>query len=87
MAFPQLMTDEGLEPHTVSRLYLFWTDQANAWVDVSSTLETKIAALREHASQIREPEALEERIRSWATEEADRFGVAAVESFRVVDIR
>jgi LmbE family N-acetylglucosaminyl deacetylase len=86
MAFPHLMTDEGLEPHTVARLYLFWSDQANTWVDVSDTLEVKLAALREHASQIREPDKLEERIRSWATEEASRFGVTAVESFRLVDV-
>jgi len=86
MAFPHLMIDEGLDPHPVKRLYLFFTDQANAWVDVSDTLEVKLAALREHASQIREPAGLEERIRTWATEEAGRFGVAAVESFRVVDI-
>jgi LmbE family N-acetylglucosaminyl deacetylase len=86
MAFPQLMIDEGLEPHTVSSLYLFWSDRANIWVDVSETLEVKLAALREHASQIREPEALEERIRSWASEDAVRFAVAAVESFRLVDV-
>lgn len=85
MAFPQLMIDEGLDPHTVPRLYLFFTDHANAWVDVSDTLEVKLAALHEHASQIREPEQFDERIRSWATEEAARFGVAAVEAFRVLD--
>ncbi len=86
MAFPHLMIDEGLDPHTVHRLYLFWSDQENAWVDVSDTLEVKIAALREHASQIRQPDELEGRIREWATEDAGRFGVAAVESFRVVDV-
>ncbi len=86
MAFPHLMIDEGLEPHTVGRLYLFWTDRADTWVDVSDTLEVKLAALREHASQIREPEALEERVRSWASEDAARFEVAAVEAFRLVDV-
>lgn len=86
MAFPHLMLQEGLEPHTVGRLYLFWSDQPNAWVDATDTLEVKLAALREHVSQIREPAELEDRIREWATEEATRFGVAAVESFRVVDI-
>ena len=35
MAFPHLVTDEGLEPHVVSWLYLFWTDKPNAWVDVT----------------------------------------------------
>ena len=86
MAFPQLMLHEGLDAHVVSRLYLFWSDQANAWVDVTDTLEVKIAALREHVSQIREPAELEGRIREWATEEAAQFGAGAVESFRVVDV-
>jgi LmbE family N-acetylglucosaminyl deacetylase len=86
MAFPDLVIHEGLEPHSVSRLYLFWTDKANAWVDVSDTLDIKIAALREHASQLRKPEELEERIRSWATEEGERYGVAAAETFRILDL-
>jgi LmbE family N-acetylglucosaminyl deacetylase len=86
MAFPHLAIHEGLEPHSVSHLYLFWTDRPNAWIDVTGTIDRKIAALREHASQIRHPEELEERIRGWAAEEGARLGVAAAESFRVVDI-
>jgi len=86
MAFPHLVIHEGLEPHNVNRLYLFWTDKASIWVDTSDTLEVKIAALREHASQLRKPEELEERIRSWAADEGTRYGVAAAESFRVVEL-
>jgi len=86
MAFPHLAIDEGLAPHSVKRLYLFWTDRATAWVDVSATIELKLAALREHASQIREPEQLEERIRTWAREEGERAGVSAAETFRVIDL-
>jgi LmbE family N-acetylglucosaminyl deacetylase len=83
MAFPHLARG-GLAPHEVPRLYLFWTERPNAWVDISATLDQKIAALREHVSQIRKPEELEERIRSWAGEEGQRVGVEAAESFRVV---
>jgi LmbE family N-acetylglucosaminyl deacetylase len=86
MAFPHLAIDEGLEPHSVSRLYLFWSDRPNAWVDIGATLERKLAALREHVSQLREPEALEALIRRWAAEEGQRAGVAAAESFRVVNL-
>jgi LmbE family N-acetylglucosaminyl deacetylase len=86
MAFPHLVIAEGLEPHSVSTLYLFWTDKANAWVDVSATIDVKIAALREHASQLRKPDELEERIRSWAAEDGGRLGVSAAESFRVLDL-
>jgi LmbE family N-acetylglucosaminyl deacetylase len=86
MAFPHLAIDEGLGPHSVSRLYLFWSDRPNAWVDVSETLDRKLAALREHVSQLREPEALESLVRGWAAEEGQRLGVAAAESFRVVSL-
>lgn len=86
MAFPHLVIHEGLEPHSVNRLYLFWTDKATAWVDISATLDVKIAALREHASQLRKPEELEERIRAWASEEGATYGVAAAETFRIVEL-
>jgi LmbE family N-acetylglucosaminyl deacetylase len=85
MAFPQL-SREGLTAHTVSRLYLFWSDQPNATVDVSDTLQIKLAALRAHASQLREPEELEERIREWAASTGKEVGVAAAESFRIFDV-
>ena len=51
MAFPWLARD-GLGPHRVRRLYLFWPNEPNARVDVTSTIGRKIAALAAHASQI-----------------------------------
>jgi LmbE family N-acetylglucosaminyl deacetylase len=87
MAFPRLVIDEGLEPHSVNLVYLFFTDRANAWVDVTDTLETKLAALREHASQLRKPEELEGWIRGWAIEDGKKAGVDAAESFRVLELR
>jgi LmbE family N-acetylglucosaminyl deacetylase len=85
MAFPNLAR-EGLAAHTVNRLYLFWSDQPNASVDVSETLDVKLAALRAHASQLREPEELESRIREWAASTGEEVGVPAAESFRIFDI-
>jgi LmbE family N-acetylglucosaminyl deacetylase len=85
MAFPWLARD-GLEPHTVRRLYLFWSNDPSAWVDVTATLDRKIGALRAHASQIRHPEHLEDRIREWAREEGEPIGTAAGEAFRVIVI-
>ena len=86
MAFPSLAIDEGLAPHTVKWLYLFWTDRPNAWVDVSATFDRKIAALRAHVSQIREPDQLEVRIREWAQQAGERIGVEAAETFWVVEV-
>jgi LmbE family N-acetylglucosaminyl deacetylase len=86
MAFPHLVVHEGLEPHEIRWLYLFWSDRPNAWVDVSGTIDVKIAALREHVSQLRRPDELEDRVREWARETGLRIGTEAAEAFRVVDL-
>jgi LmbE family N-acetylglucosaminyl deacetylase len=85
MAFPALAR-VGLAAHVVRRLYLFWSERPDAWVDISATLDRKLAALAEHRSQIREPERLAERIRSWAAEEGAPIGVAAAEALRLIVI-
>jgi LmbE family N-acetylglucosaminyl deacetylase len=83
MAFPWLARS-GLALHKVRRLYLFWSDKSDTWIDVSATLERKIEALRAHASQIHEPEDLAKRIRSWAGEEGAMIGASAAETLRLV---
>src|SRR5687767_4359269 len=85
MAFPHLARS-GLAAHAVRRLYLFWSNHANAWVDITTTIDRKVAALAEHRSQIRDFEGLEKRIRVWAAEEGEPIGVAAGESLRVIVI-
>jgi LmbE family N-acetylglucosaminyl deacetylase len=82
MAFPSLVTTERLAPWEVNQLYLFFTDAPNAWVDITDTIETKIAALREHTSQLRKPDELESMLRDWARENGERIGSAAAERFR-----
>lgn len=85
LSFPWLARD-GLEPHVVRRLYLFWSNHPTTHVDVTATLERKLGALRAHGSQIRHPERLEPRIRDWAREEGEAIGVEAAEAFRVIVI-
>jgi LmbE family N-acetylglucosaminyl deacetylase len=85
MAFPALARG-GLAAHRVRRLYLFWSERKNVWVDVSATLERKIDALRAHASQITDPDGLATRIRKWAGEEGASIGTAAAETMRLVII-
>jgi len=85
MSFPWLARD-GLAPHVVRRLYLFWSNRPSAWVDVTATLQRKLDALRAHPSQIRHPERLEPRIRDWAREEGEAVGVQAAEALRVIVI-
>jgi LmbE family N-acetylglucosaminyl deacetylase len=85
MAFPWLARS-GLAAHKVRRIYLFWSDRTDTWVDISDTLDRKIEALRAHASQIHEPGELAERIGSWAGEEGAAIGVTAAETLRLVVI-
>lgn len=87
MAFPGLVLNEGLEPHSVNWIYLFFAHEPNAWIDVTETIDTKIAALHEHVSQLRKPAELEDMIRNWARESGTEIDRAAAESFRVVEIR
>jgi LmbE family N-acetylglucosaminyl deacetylase len=86
MAFPHLVKSEGLAPHHVERLYLFWSERPGAYVDIGDTIETKLAALRAHASQHRQPEQLEARIRAWARREGEAVGLEAAESYSVIDL-
>jgi LmbE family N-acetylglucosaminyl deacetylase len=85
MAFPWLERS-GLASHKVRRVYLFWSDRSDTWVDVSATLERKIEALHAHASQIHDPDSLADRIRTWAGEEGGQIGATAAEGLRIVVI-
>ena len=85
MAFPNLART-GLAAHRVRRLYLFWSDRSDTWVDVSATLQRKIDALRAHASQIHDPDGMATRIRDWAAREGAAMGAAAAEGLRLIVI-
>lgn len=85
MSFPWLVR-EGLTAHKVRRLYLFWSNHPTVRIDVSATLERKIAALLAHSSQVHDPDRLGERIRAWAREEGEPIGVAAGEALRLIVI-
>lgn len=72
--FPEQLV-AGIEPWRPKEVYLFWTENADTWEDVSSCLERRIAALARHASQVGEDTAgLAERIRKGAREAAAKSG-------------
>ena len=53
MAYPGLL-DKGLEPHKVRELLFFGAEDINYHSDITATFDQKLAALRCHASQVRE---------------------------------
>lgn len=80
-SFRELLS-EGLEPHKIKDVYMFFTAQANAWVDVTGCVEKKVAALREHKSQIKKPDEMAKRLMEWAQKTGEPHGVKAAEGFR-----
>ena len=81
-AMPLLWPEVG-RPHRVNRVYVYGNDQANVWVDVSETIDQKIAALKKHASQMGEWDPTE-RIKGWSSEVGSEKGLAYAEKFRVI---
>ena len=85
-AYPELL-DEGLAPHTVAEVWLVSHPAADLRVDVTDTVDRKLAALRAHRSQTGHRDDLDDLIRGWLTLNADQAGMASgrlAESFKVV---
>lgn len=65
LAFPELLA-EGLEPHQVRDLYLVAPMHPNLRVDISTTIDRKIAAMQQHDTQVGDPDRLDEMLRDRA---------------------
>ncbi len=80
LIFPELL-DEGLEPHHVKSVFVHGATRPDTYIDIGETLETKIAALREHKSQMGtwDPAPM---ITGWAKETGRRKELEAAESYR-----
>ncbi len=61
-AYPDLLA-QGYEPHKVKELLFFGAEDINYYSDISDTFERKLAALKCHASQMRELKA--EDLEAW----------------------
>ncbi len=89
-AHPELLEEEGLEPHTVDELWLMAAQDGDLVVDTTTTLDRKQAALLSHRSQIVDPASLAEMLGRWGSATARSAGLpegATAESFRVVASR
>jgi LmbE family N-acetylglucosaminyl deacetylase len=84
--FPEQLV-EGVDPWRVRELYLFWTDNADFWEDISGCLDARIAALMRHASQVGlDPEKLVERVRQRAREAGEKPGYAFAEAYKRIEL-
>jgi LmbE family N-acetylglucosaminyl deacetylase len=83
-AMPLLWPETGA-PHRVRQVYIFGAEKPNVWVDVTQTIERKIAALKQHASQMRDWDPTE-MVKEWGAETGQEKGVAYAESYRVITL-
>jgi LmbE family N-acetylglucosaminyl deacetylase len=86
LSFPDL-AEKGHEPHKVLDVLLAMTRNINHIVDISDTLESKLAALREHRSQIGDPEDLRERLEQYGREQAAGTPYTYAEGFFHISLR
>lgn len=61
--FIELWRDEGLDVHKVRFVYLAGATDPNVKVDITPFLDRKLAAIRQHHSQVKDPAAMEKRLR------------------------
>ncbi|MHB8626265.1 MAG: PIG-L deacetylase family protein [Aggregatilineales bacterium] len=59
----ELWRDEGLDTHKVRYVYLAGSMEPNVKVDITPVFDRKIAAIAEHRSQVKDPAAMEKRMR------------------------
>ncbi|MEL6891804.1 MAG: PIG-L family deacetylase, partial [Actinomycetota bacterium] len=74
----------------VSEVWITLGAEADAAIDITANLERKIRALMCHRSQHVDPDATEERVRTWWESIAADHGLpagASAEAFRIVDTR
>lgn len=80
LIFPELLA-EGLPPHEVREVYIHGAERPDTFVDIAGTLDVKLAALREHRSQMGEWDPKEFLV-EWAREQGARGGLEAAEAYR-----
>ena len=78
--FPELL-EEDLPPHEVREVYIHGSENPNTFIDISEVIETKVAALLEHRSQLGDWNPVE-MVREWAAREGQPRGLPAAEAFR-----
>jgi LmbE family N-acetylglucosaminyl deacetylase len=80
--FPELL-DEGLVPHKVTRVFVHGAERPDTFIDIADTLDVKVAALREHKSQLG-PWDPTEMITDWARRQGKRARLKAAEAYRLM---
>jgi len=86
--FPELSLEEGLQPYKVREVYIAGAQHPNITVDITDFFSQLVAALGEHRSQIKDINALEERMRKRMLDpESPPDDPRYIEKFRRIEFR
>lgn len=85
--FLEMEQEEGIAPHKALQVYIAGPTNPNTRVDVSDYMQTQIASLQEHKSQIADMDALAERLLSMKLDPlAPADAPRHIESFHVINL-
>jgi LmbE family N-acetylglucosaminyl deacetylase len=79
--FPELLA-QGFEPHQVKQILMTGNPNPDFFVDVTDSVETKIEALREHKSQIKDMDALAKRMLERHAKIGEPYSMKYAEGFK-----
>jgi LmbE family N-acetylglucosaminyl deacetylase len=82
LIFPELL-DEGLAPHKVQKVFIHGSDKPDTFIDIGEVLDVKIAALKQHKSQMGTWDPTE-MITLWARQQGAKRKIKAAESYRLM---
>jgi len=82
LIFPELLA-EGLRPHKVRWVFIHGSGQPDTFIDIADVLDLKIAALKEHKTQMG-PWDPSDMITGWAREQGAKRKLQAAEAFRLM---
>jgi len=87
LSYPELL-DEGLEPHKVREMWFWAAEEPNYRLDITDTLDVKMAALACHQSQVGDiPPEMRNRMKDFARMNAEGEDFEYGEAFYRIQMR
>jgi len=84
-SYPDLL-EQGLQPHRVKEVLFCGTEDPNYYIDITDTIDIKIAALRCHRSQVGDRPEVDEWMNQWAKMSAEGQDYELAEAFHREEI-
>ena len=85
-SYPDLL-EEGLLPHRIKEILFCGTSNPNYYIDITDTIDIKVAALRCHKSQVGDRPALAERMKQRARITAEGQDYEMAEAFHMKELQ